>query len=401
MPLCMLSREAALMGVTPVCNIFISDYMPSAPENYVKVYLYGLMLCHTSRTEANELSLALKMSEEEVTAAFCYWQELGLVTFVNADPPEVRYLSPLESEKSARRVSAGAEYTGLVRTVRALFGERLLSENELRRMIDWVEVFGMSIDCAEEVVRYCIGIKGRRVSMNYMDAVAKSWADGGVLTAEAAAEHESRLSRLTTGAQKLKKSFGSSRAVTDAELKAYEKWTKGWGFDEETIMAVAMNITGASDMNFAYLDRVLDGYRLSSAVSAEDIDKQMKRRDAAAELARQMFGRAKIKSAPTNTHIDQVERWLDVWELPPELILLAAENSVNASQPFAAIKKLITELNEKRIRSVSAAREYLEKRGKSNAAGNGKKPSRALSYTQRSYTDKDFADIHIDFSDEE
>ena len=35
----------AAQGVTAVDNMFILDYMVHAPAEYVKVYLYGLMLC--------------------------------------------------------------------------------------------------------------------------------------------------------------------------------------------------------------------------------------------------------------------------------------------------------------------------------------------------------------------
>ena len=42
---CVFSKQAAMLGVTPVDNIFLCEYMPKAPEGYVKAYLYGLMQC--------------------------------------------------------------------------------------------------------------------------------------------------------------------------------------------------------------------------------------------------------------------------------------------------------------------------------------------------------------------
>ena len=36
-------QQYAMFDATPVQNQFILEYMPSAPGDYVKVYLYGLM----------------------------------------------------------------------------------------------------------------------------------------------------------------------------------------------------------------------------------------------------------------------------------------------------------------------------------------------------------------------
>ena len=45
-------RGASLKGVTAVENSFITDYMPGADGEYVKVYLYGLMRCFEPASEA-------------------------------------------------------------------------------------------------------------------------------------------------------------------------------------------------------------------------------------------------------------------------------------------------------------------------------------------------------------
>ena len=40
---CVFTNESAMLDITPVENIFICEYMPNAPDGYVKIYLYGLM----------------------------------------------------------------------------------------------------------------------------------------------------------------------------------------------------------------------------------------------------------------------------------------------------------------------------------------------------------------------
>ena len=49
-------------GVTAVENAFIIDYMPLAPENAVKAYIYALMAA--SRSDAPDISEALGLDDE-------------------------------------------------------------------------------------------------------------------------------------------------------------------------------------------------------------------------------------------------------------------------------------------------------------------------------------------------
>lgn len=75
---CMFSNEHAMMEMTPVENIFIAEYMPKAPDDSVKVYLYGLMLCRNPYMDAEDIQLALGLDEQAVIEAFFYWESRAL-----------------------------------------------------------------------------------------------------------------------------------------------------------------------------------------------------------------------------------------------------------------------------------------------------------------------------------
>ena len=81
MPICRFSGDYLAMGVTPVENIFIDQYLPSAPGDYVRVYLYGLMQCHYADggMTFEKMARILSMSETDVKNAFAYWEQRGLV----------------------------------------------------------------------------------------------------------------------------------------------------------------------------------------------------------------------------------------------------------------------------------------------------------------------------------
>ena len=95
MAYCAFDKDAALFDATPVDNMFISEYMLRAPGDYVKVYLYALMLCaHPSERMSNaSMARDLDMTEEDVVHAFRYWSRSGLVRQVADNPPAYVILS--------------------------------------------------------------------------------------------------------------------------------------------------------------------------------------------------------------------------------------------------------------------------------------------------------------------
>ena len=124
---------------------------------------------------------------QAVIEAFFYWEKQGLIRVVGEDPVQIRYLT-LRQHAVSSAPSPVMEYAEHVAALNSVFTARTLSSTELRHMLDWVEVFGMDKDAMAAVAEYCVAMKGQKVSVNYMDAVAKSWAEAGILTKEKAME---------------------------------------------------------------------------------------------------------------------------------------------------------------------------------------------------------------------
>ena len=61
---------------TSVENIFLNEYMPMAPENYVKVYLLAKMYMNSGHEIGEEtLAKTLHIKVEEVKKALFYWSK--------------------------------------------------------------------------------------------------------------------------------------------------------------------------------------------------------------------------------------------------------------------------------------------------------------------------------------
>lgn len=112
----LLFQELESQFTTPIPDQFITDCMPGANGNYVKVYLcayYGYF--HRIRgLTMSKIARKLHMLESEVVEALKYWHETGAVTFLynaETDQYSLRFASapgkdPAGAEKKAKPASS-------------------------------------------------------------------------------------------------------------------------------------------------------------------------------------------------------------------------------------------------------------------------------------------------------
>lgn len=397
---CVFSKSTAAMDITPVENLFLLEYMPNAPENFVKVYLFGLMQCYSRFSDADDLRIALSLSEDEIKEAFAYWQAKGLVDIVSSEPLLVEYRSVravlTKSQTSEERLQG--KYSGLVMKLSKIMGTRMLSGAELAKIYDWAEIFGMDEDAILLLAGHCVEQKGVKVSIKYMDSVAKSWAEAGIYSKESAEEYIEQYKEVTSGAQDILKRWRTMRRPTEDELALYRTWTQDWGFNDETIGMACAEMTTAHKPSFKYLHSILQNFKASGVFSTEGVSELLKKRDAVFELSRMVFERAGIKKAPTQRERDQIEVWVDTWCMPNELVLFAADTVRDTMPTFTGLKKQVNAWHDNGIATVVAARESLKNTETSTkvvAHGNKKVPN-AMNYQQKRYTSEDLKKMGIE-----
>ncbi|MEE3363070.1 MAG: hypothetical protein VZQ84_05885, partial [Anaerovoracaceae bacterium] len=80
----MYKREKAdtrYLYETDVENLFINEYMPDAPSDYVKVYLLALMYAQSGVDASDrEIAEVLRLDGSEIDAAWTYWEDVGAVS---------------------------------------------------------------------------------------------------------------------------------------------------------------------------------------------------------------------------------------------------------------------------------------------------------------------------------
>ena len=80
-------------------NLFISEFMPDAPGEYVKVFLLGLMYAQYDEVmDSRKIAIVLGLSEEEVEEAWIYWASRGVIrrhVELSDDGFEIEYIEIL------------------------------------------------------------------------------------------------------------------------------------------------------------------------------------------------------------------------------------------------------------------------------------------------------------------
>ena len=351
------AEGAAMFDTTPIENLFLLEYLPIAPEGYLKAYLYARMLALHPELGGDlaETARALRMDEDAVYAAFTYWEQQGLARRISDRPPTYELLpvradggtgNPMERDYYA--------YRDFNASLQALFNPKVIESHEYRIANDWLNVLGYDQAAVLRLVEYGIAssrskerIPNPEGVFKRMDKLAAQWADRGCRTAEdverAIAEDEG----VSAVAQAVLKRFSLRRKPTMDELDCAKRWLNEWNYTEAQILDACAETTKAKQPSFAYLDAVLKSRLEENSAFWEELSAALRELDSA-------------QAQPTP---DQLQRYaaLRAAGFEPETVRLAAVQCHRKKKTrFADVEWMLGKWGEKGVFTAEAARAYLE-----------------------------------------
>ena len=266
-------------------NAFITDYMPYASEENVKVYLLGYSFACSGESE-NSLALMCKklnLSETAIKSAFRYWANEGLVNVVEEEPFTVEYLPVTEALAPIRKFSK-TKYADYNSQLHAMLPARQILPGEYNEYYSVIEDCHLEIEAMLAIIAYCIRIKGDDISSKYITAVARNMAEKNILTFDRVNEELSQYDSYSPLADKIMKALSSRKIPDHEDRNLLIKWTKNYGFDNGVIVDIAKKYVKKG--NFEKLDRVLTKYYENHIFTLEEIEEYVKTRDKTFELTR-------------------------------------------------------------------------------------------------------------------
>ncbi len=310
MAFCEFSSEVISKNSVSIENQFITDFLPNAEGDYVKVYLYGLYLCGTSKDNSIDVfEKNLGLTREDILSIFYYWQERGLVQVINIEPPVIRYLPVGSAIKKLKKYNVD-KYTSFNISAQEILGSKMLTPREFEELYYLIENLGQEKECVLKIIDYCVKLKGQNVSVNYVVSVAKNWAYEGVKTSADADERMETQERLTGDINLVIKAMGFKRQATVEEFGQFLTWSKDMEIPTELIVAVTKKSKAKSFVKLN--DYVLNCYALKLS-SVKEINEYFDARENMMALAKNVVKNLGLYYSDLSSVVDTyIMPWLQL-----------------------------------------------------------------------------------------
>lgn len=353
-----LSTESS-EGYTSVSNIFISEYVPGANGEFVKVYLY---LLHLMSLRSNNISISLladtfNQTEADIMRALRYWDSLDVISLsfngpgnglsnivlrdikhtgqaanamadpiaaesasvnstssyqtetVRAAKPDIKQTEVIYtaepskvsySKEQLNGFLANDNFSMLLFVIEQYMG-RPLSTKETNSIVYFYDGLKLSTDLIEYLFEYCV--EHNKKSINYIEKVALSWASKNIHTI---AEAKEETSNHTDYVYQIMKAFGlSNREPAQHEKAMIAKWADTYCFDTDMIIeACNRTIKAIHQPSFEYADTILTNWKNSNVSSLEDV----KKADAAYAAGNNIKPKQTASSKPANNRFNNFQQ---------------------------------------------------------------------------------------------
>lgn len=264
-------------------NLFIREYMPFAPDEYVKVYLCGLSLIG-GEYEISEIARILGVEEATVYEAFKYWQAQGIVNLIENEPPDVEYLTVRPAASVIKKFNK-EKYSGFNTQLHAMLPGRNFLPNEYNEFYTVIEAMHIEPEAFLTIIAYCIRLKGEDIGINYIITVARNLASEGYKTFERVSEKLSELDFYDNDLISVLKALGSKKRPDHEDKQMFIKWTKTMGFTIAVIMGVAKQTKKGGMVK---LDSLLTKYYENRLFSLEEIETYKQKREKLYDLTKRI-----------------------------------------------------------------------------------------------------------------
>ena len=283
---------------TEIENLFINEFLPGAPGDYVKVYVFGLMCArHNQDIDSRKLALILGLREADVEEAWVYWEARGLVRRTGeGETQELVFISQIESlygnsdeapalpEEEKDYVEEDEEDVPLYisiddtdfdevmnkklidKKLRDLYQKyqitagRTMSRQDTSKIEDAIRVYGIEPEIFDFAIDYCADLE--KYSIDYIFKVALRWTEEGCRTVADARKLLDKHSRRNSWYRQVFKELGFNRLPAPADREIMDRWFDEMKFSINEVLEACGAAAGLRDPNLRYVNKVLENRML-------------------------------------------------------------------------------------------------------------------------------------------
>lgn len=349
MPFLSFADDAAMYDSTAFDNMFLIEYLPLAPEAYLKVYLYARMLTlHPEMGGMEELSRALRLSKEDIAGAFSYWERMGLAERMTDNPPTYRFL-PVRGGCETAMDRDYYKYRDFNADIQRLFGGEPVNPASYALANDWLNVLGFSQDAVLALLKGEIA-RSRAKKLDparlfkAADKRAAKLADAGITATDAVEREYLRDDRVDAAAQEVVKRFGMRRRPSDPEIALMAKWLREWEYTVDDVLTATQETVKAQNPSFGYVDAILKNRRGETGAFTG---------------MKAVFAHLGARSMPTPEQLKWYDARLQEGFEPGTVELAAMQQARKNNSSFEGLDFLIGQWRERGLLSRAAAEAYV------------------------------------------
>ena len=273
--------ESILFSETTIPDVFFTEYLPQAPGDYVKVFLYITFISKYGKdVKFNDMSKKLALHINIIQDALKYWESVGVLTrkttgyiLNNLREIELHNLYKPKVALSAEDIEKNTQNqyrAKAVETINTSFFQGMMTPSWYSDIDLWFKKYLFDEQVMIALFNYCY--KKSALHRNYLQTVADAWAKNGIKTysdLEIYSENQTKLQKVKTS---ISKKLGLARPLTEYETAYVEKWTVEYNYPLEVIEIALKKTTSKANPSFDYINSIIANWYDRNLKTPEDVN---------------------------------------------------------------------------------------------------------------------------------
>ena len=273
--------ESILFSETTIPDVFFTEYLPQAPGDYVKVFLYITFISkYVKDVKFNDMSKKLALHINVIQDALKYWESVGVLTkkttgyiLNNLREIELHNLYKPKVALSAEDIEKNTQNqyrAKAVETINTSFFQGMMTPSWYSDIDLWFKKYLFDEQVMIALFNYCY--KKSALHRNYLQTVADAWAKNGIKTysdLEVYSENQTKLQKIKTS---ISKKLGLARPLTEYETAYVEKWTVEYNYPLEVIEIALKKTTSKANPSFDYINSIIANWYDRNLKTPEDVN---------------------------------------------------------------------------------------------------------------------------------
>ncbi len=272
--------DSILFSSTIIPDIFFTEYLPQAPSDYIKVYLYIVFISkYGKEIKFNDISKKLALHINVIQDALKYWEDNGVLTkkttgyiLNNLREIELHNLYKPKVALSAEDIEKNTQNqyrAKAVETINTSFFQGMMTPSWYSDIDLWFKKYLFDEQVMIALFNYCY--KKSALHRNYVQTVADAWAKNGIKTFSDLEIYSEKQSKLQKIKNYISKKLGLTRPLTEYETAYIEKWTIDYNYPLEVIEIALKRTTSKANPSFDYLNATISNWYERNLKSVEDV----------------------------------------------------------------------------------------------------------------------------------